>query len=61
MSSGMRIAVVAGVFALAAAFLLGGRYGALSNANGVGVYDRYTGRIYPYDTSYAPPSNAKRD
>jgi len=56
MSEGLRITIVAGLFALGAAFLLGGRYASLSNDNAVGVFDRYTGRVYPGGTSYAPPA-----
>ena len=57
----IRVIVIAGLFALTAAYLIGGRYASISNQNAVGVYDRFTGRVYPGGTSYAPPAQAERD
>ena len=56
MSEGLKIALVAGFLILASAYVLAGRYGPVSNPNAVGVYDRFTGQVYPFGTTYkAPP------
>jgi hypothetical protein len=51
MSNGMKMVIVGGLFALGAAFLLGGRYSTVINENGVGVVDRFTGALYGNGTS----------